>query len=194
MSTDFSKKALLKFLDTVVEKGLMNANTAGGLRAACTKILDDVEDDNDVRVIDVATAVIRYNNRNPGVLAPNSLAEYQRRVTRAIMEFVRYTENPVGYKPLSRTIPGKNGKKTEAKAEKKERVMHDQHTQPTPPHQGSPIQSGTTGLALHFPLRGDFLAQVVIPRDLNAEEAKRMCAFLMTLAMDYRPADSSDLK
>ena len=191
MSTDFSKKALLKFLDTVVEKGLMNANTAGGLRAACTKILDDVEDDNDVRVIDVATAVIRYNNRNPGVLAPNSLAEYQRRVTRAIMEFVRYTENPAGYKPLSRTI---RGKKTEARAEKKEQIIHDQHAQPTPTHQGSPIQSATAGLALNFPLRGDFLAQVVIPRDLNAEEAKRMCAFLMTLAMDYRPADSGNLK
>ncbi len=64
MAADFSKKALMRFLDTVVEKGLMNSNTAGGQKAACGKILDDVADGDDIRGIDVNTAVIRFNNRN----------------------------------------------------------------------------------------------------------------------------------
>ena len=32
------------------------------------------------------------------------------------------------------------------------------------------------------------LAQVVVPRDLTVEEAQRMGAFLLTLAVDFKPA------
>lgn len=37
------------------------------------------------------------------------------------------------------------------------------------------------GLTLDYPLRPDFIAQVVIPRDLTTEEARRMVAFLLAL-------------
>lgn len=37
-------------------------------------------------------------------------------------------------------------------------------------------------LALPFPLRPGYLAQVVIPRDLTKAEADRLCAFVMSLA------------
>lgn len=33
-----------------------------------------------------------------------------------------------------------------------------------------------------YPLRPDFMAQAVLPRNLTAQEAKRICAFIMTLA------------
>jgi hypothetical protein len=42
-------------------------------------------------------------------------------------------------------------------------------------------------LTLSYPLRSDFLAQVVIPRDLTTTEAKRLGAFLLTTAIDYQP-------
>lgn len=38
-----------------------------------------------------------------------------------------------------------------------------------------------------FPLRQDFLAQVMLPRDLKSAEAKRLAAFIATLAVDYSP-------
>jgi hypothetical protein len=41
-------------------------------------------------------------------------------------------------------------------------------------------------IALAYPLRPDLLAQVVVPRDLTVEEARRMGAFLVTLAVDFR--------
>lgn len=190
MSSDYSKSALMKFLETVVSKGLMNSNTASGLKAACTKILDDVAGTDDVRGIDVNTAVIRYNNRNPGILAPNSLAEYQRRVSRAISDFIRWAENPAGFKPRSRGAPTKNGRKTEGKPGKRV-IAHEQPTAASPAH----VTFGSTaGLPLSFPLRPDFLAQVVIPRDLTAEEARRLGAFLLTLAADFRPLGFGDVK
>ena len=46
------------------------------------------------------------------------------------------------------------------------------------------------GISLEYPLRPDLLAQVVVPRDLTVEEARRMGAFLVTLAVDFRPASS----
>jgi hypothetical protein len=191
MHSDFSKQALLRFLDTVTAKGLMNANTAGGMKAACLKILDDVADAEDVRPIDVNTAVIRYNNRNPGILSPNSLAEYQRRVSRAIQDFVRWTENPAAFRPRGRSAAAKNknGKEVEANP-----VEPEAHTPlASPPHVASPPAS-SAGLPLSYPLRPDFLAQVVIPRDLTAEEARRMGAFLLTLAADFRPGVSGETK
>jgi hypothetical protein len=47
----------------------------------------------------------------------------------------------------------------------------------------------SAGLSLPYPIRSDFLAQVVIPRDLTVEEAKRLGAFLLTLAADFKPGD-----
>jgi hypothetical protein len=39
-------------------------------------------------------------------------------------------------------------------------------------------------LAVPFPLRPDFLAEVVVPKDMTALEARRLCAMLLTLAHD----------
>lgn len=190
MSSDFSKNALMKFLDTVVAKGLMNANTAGGLKAACSRILDDLADTDDVRGVDVNTAVVRYNNRNPGALSPNSLAEYQRRVSRAISDFVSWVENPASFKPRARGASGKNGRKTENASGQRATATHPD----APSHTVHPPAPTSTGLPLSYPLRPDFLAQVVIPRDLTAEEARRLGAFLMTLAADFRPTTFGDSK
>jgi hypothetical protein len=189
MSSDFSKNAVMKFLDTVVAKGLMNANTAGGLKAACSRILDDLAATDDVRGVDVNTAVIRYNNRNPGALSPNSLAEYQRRVSRAISDFVSWVENPANFKPRTRGASGKNGLKAENASKQRAAAAHPD----TPIHAASPAPT-STGLPLSYPLRPDFLAQVVIPRDLTAEEARRLGAFLLTLAADFRPTAFGDSK
>lgn len=191
MSPDFSKLALMKFLDTVVAKGLMNANTAAGLKAACSRILDDIADADDVRGVDVNTAVVRYNNRNPGALAPNSLAEYQRRVSRAILEFVRWVEDPAGFKPRARGATGNNGRKGKLTRSPDDSVGATRHEIPTPVAHATPAPT-STGLPLSYPLRPDFLAQVVIPRDLSADEARRLGAFLLTLAADFRPPGFGD--
>lgn len=190
MSSDFSKNALMKFLDTVVAKGLMNANTAGGLKAACSRILDDLANTDDVRGVDVNTAVVRYNNRNPGALSPNSLAEYQRRVSRAILDFVSWVENPASFKPRARGASGENGRKTENISSGRVAANHPDRPLSTT-HAVSPAPT-STGLPLSYPLRPDFLAQVVIPRDLTSEEARRLGAFLLTLAADFRPTASGD--
>jgi len=191
MSSNYSKGALLKFLDAVVAKGLMNTNTGGGLKAACTRILDDLADADDVRKVDVNMAVIRYNNRNPGILSPNSLAEYQRRVARAISDFVLWTEDPGAFKPRTRGASGKSGRKTESSSGRRPAAALGEGP---PAAYLQPTAVVLPGLTLNYPLRPDFLAQVLIPRDLTAEEARRLGAFLLTLAADFRPTDFGGAK
>lgn len=41
--------------------------------------------------------------------------------------------------------------------------------------------NGIPALCLDYPLRPQFLAQLVVPRDMNTAEAKRLCAFIETL-------------
>jgi hypothetical protein len=52
---DYSRDALARFIDYVVEKNLVNPSTAQGWRVATTKVLEELspEDREDVRRIDV---------------------------------------------------------------------------------------------------------------------------------------------
>ena len=183
---DFRKLALMKFAETLEKQGLANPNTARSHKVAVSKILDD--DTVDVREIDVPLAVRRFNNKNPGQLSPASLSEYEKRVTALIREFAKYQEDPSAYKGFGR------GVSTTPKKEKSVRAVSSvPAVQPaiaageTPPPLRIAHAAARSGLSFDFPLRPDFLAQLVIPRDLKSEEAKRLCSFVMTLATDFRP-------
>lgn len=186
----YSRAALLKFTDDLEKRGLAKSNTARSLKVAANKILDGLspEEEEDVRKIDVETAVRKFHNKNPGKLSPKSLAEYQRRVGLLIREFVEYHENPTGYAGIGRGAPGVPGAKPKGKKKgTASRTRKTEEAAPDPvnePERARPVKSG---LSLDYPLRPDFLAQVVVPRDLKADEARRLCAFVMTLAADFEP-------
>jgi len=41
----------------------------------------------------------------------------------------------------------------------------------------------TRGHCYEYPLRPDFVAQLVIPRELTERDARRLCAFIQSLVM-----------
>ena len=49
----YTKSALMAFLKKAETTGLYKANTVGGLRAAASKLLEDIQDSDDVRALDV---------------------------------------------------------------------------------------------------------------------------------------------
>lgn len=49
----------------------------------------------------------------------------------------------------------------------------------------------TRGLAINFPMRPDFLAQVIVPPNMTEAEAKRLCAMIMTLPLPKQSVDSA---
>jgi len=174
---DYSRAALGRFIDFVVEKGLVNSSTAQGWRVATGKVLTDLsaEEEADVRCIEVDAVFRAFLNRNPGRLSPVSVGEYRRRVGRAIEEFVKWVEDPGGYSVRS--------------AAWQSRLDSRPRLRPAPPprERERPMEGPSAGIALSYPLRPGFLAQVTVPRDLTVDEARRMGAFLLTLAPDYKP-------
>jgi hypothetical protein len=96
-------------------------------------------------------------------------------VGRAIDEFVSWMENPAGY--------GSRTAAWTAKSESRPRSRLRSQPAPAPASESSELG----GVALSFPVRPGFLAQVMVPADLTVDEARRMGAFLLTLAPDFRP-------
>lgn len=189
---DYSRAGLARFIEYVVEKNLVHPATAQGWRVATTKVLEELaaEGAADVRRVDVEAIFRAFLNRNPGRLSPASVGEYRRRVGRAIEEFVRWVEDPGAYAFRGAPRPSRAETRRRAEPSAGERGM------PAPPGAG-PARAAATiggagrqgaGISLEYPLRPDLLAQVVVPRDLTVEEARRMGAFLVTLAVDFRPA------
>lgn len=180
---DYSREALARFVDYVVDKGLVNPSTAQGWRVATSKVLEDLSSDEeaDVRRIDLDATFKRFLNRHPGRLSPASTGEYRRRVGRAIEEFVSWMENPAGY--------GSRTAAWAARAESRPRSRpRPRPVTPSTAPSTSPAQPELPeGIALAFPVRPGFLAQVTVPQDLTLDEARRMGAFLLTLAPEYRP-------
>jgi len=180
---DYSRAALARFIEFVVEKGLVHPATAQGWRVATSKVLEEVGPPGaeDVRQIDVDATFRAFLNRNPGRLSPASVGEYRRRVSRAIEEFVRWVEDPGSYafRPAGRP----------PKSESRVRSAPESPVERTARPRESSSAPGPAGIALEYPLRADRSAQVVVPRDLTVDEARRMGAFLVTLAVDFRPGE-----
>ena len=185
MQSDFSLDSLQNFISFAREKGLVSKSTATGWQVAVNKVLEHLPhaEEQDVRNIDVDAALRRFSNRNPGQLAPKSLGEYRRRVAQVINEFITWSEDPLSYKPRGITVN-----------RKRDAGQSRQH-KPTPQKDGkvgvnTPSISAvpSSALTLAFPLRPEFLVQVTVPRDIKTEEARRLGAFLLTLAGDYTPA------
>lgn len=186
----FTKYKLLNFLGYAQEKGLFNTNTVGGMKAAIARILEDVNDEDDVRKVDISTAINQYSNRHPGILSPGSLRTYSSRIETAVSEFVKFQGNPAAYKAPVQRATNKNG--ISAKAGKKSATE-----QPTVaaavdidlpvPAFGTEMPTKNRGLMLEFPMRDDFLAQVLVPRDMDSIEARRFAHFITTLARDFVP-------
>jgi len=143
-----------------------------------------------VRKIDVDLAVHRTANRTSGTISPGSLKTYKSRVITAIKEFLRWKEDPVNYKPrgLNKQSRSKQkSKATDSRTQNEQSFKNTGDERRDQPSNSKEVVSHSHGLNLSYPLRADFLAQVVIPRDMSELEAKRLGAFVLTLAMDYQP-------
>jgi hypothetical protein len=175
------------------------------------------EETADVRRIDVERTFKDFLNRYPGRLSPASVGEYRRRVGRAIEEFTRWMEDPGSYtfRPTARpqersrkeargrlgraaedaggTAPGTetNGTAAGGGAGSGQGMWAGERRASRSSSSGQP-EVGPAGphapTTFDYPLRPDLLAQVMVPRDLTVEEARRMGAFLVTLAADFRPS------
>jgi hypothetical protein len=186
MNKDFSRTAFFRFLDYLSKEDLVNFQTVRGWRTSASKLMMDLSEaeDADIRMVDLDLAIRKTVNRDSIALSPQSLKTYRRRVSIAINEFIKYQSDPNGYEPQYL-----NGQ-SRAKSDGESIIRREQagSVKSTPSEkQDKEIVHISSGLTLSYPLRSDFLAQIVIPRDLSTTEAKRLAGFLLTIAIDYKP-------
>lgn len=186
--SDTSGKSLTEHWTWAAEKGLMNQNTAIGLRAAVTKVLSVEEnpDEVDIKTINVDDILRRFENLKKKEFTPGSLETYKSRFRQAIKSYLAYLDDPGAWRPAVRerqSPPDRNGT---PRGKSKE---HSNGSGPELPQQPQPAQPQKGRVIDYpFPLREDVIAHLWLPMDLKPSEAKRLTAFMSTLLADPEPA------
>lgn len=183
--SDSSGKSFVEHWSWAAEKGLMNANTAGGMRAAVTKVLSVEEnpDEVDISKLDVASILKRFENLKKKDFTPGSLETYKQRFRQAVKSYLEYIEDPGGWRWIARERPAaadRNGNGPKPKRRSAASPVSDAPDAPEPPPQA---QRGKT-IDFQFPLREGVIAHLWLPADLRPAEVKRLNAFMTTLVVE----------
>lgn len=183
--SDYSREALLEFLDYASEKGLMNSNTASSRKVssgALLSILDPAEA-LDLRTLDLDDLMRRFSNINSKKYSPGSLRVYLSRLKTSLEDFIRYQNNPAGFRL---TGPVKQDKKqptpkrtTSAQLQPSEKPKNQEVEAPMP---SASIGRRST-INVPIPLHGScFVTIHGLPIDLTEQEAARIANVIKALA------------
>lgn len=168
-------KAFIEHWSWAAGKGLMNANTAHGTRAACRQVLGVVDDweNADIKRLDVEQTLTKFQNLKKKEFKPQVLETYKRRFKHAVTQYLDYLENPSSWKPGQ---------------ERKVRQRSNDGRKPAPRAHDEAVAGEELPSArmveYPFPLREGQNARLVLPRDLKASELKRLSAFMAALVVE----------
>jgi hypothetical protein len=178
MANERSRKRLLEFLDYLADKGLMAQATVTARKAAVSKVLGILSEDEaeDVTKLDLDDVMARFNNLEGRSYTPGSLTTYLSRVRSAVDDFNSYLENPLGFKP---SVQARDRRKLEGKSKP---------ASPKSPSEQS--SAGREGLRpplsssiLPIPIRPDVTVFVQgIPYDLTESEAAKIANVIRAMA------------
>ena len=174
---DTSGKAMVEHWKWAAEKGLMNPNTAGALRGACSQVLSVLDgwESTDVRTVNIDDVFRRFQNKRNKDFKPESLEAYKRRFSHAVKLFLEYADNPSSWKAPSQGRSMRREKNGGNGGERADKV----------PDRSPTASSAGAGLVEYpFPLREGRFAYLRLPADLKVAEVKRLTAYLNTLAID----------
>jgi hypothetical protein len=180
-TADGSARDFVDHWDWAASKGLMPKATAGALRIAASRILQiegETWESVDVRELDVESLLGRFENLAKKEFAPGSLSTYQSRFRKALQLYLSYLKDPSAYRPPTRGVRRStaDGRRAapRAAAEAGPDVERD-------------LPGYTDMVKYPFPIRNGVIAQLSLPVDLQKGEAKRLAAFLDSLAVETAP-------
>jgi len=173
-----SARALIDHWSWAAQKGLMNRNTAGGLRSACSRVLEALGEDweqMNVAELDVEETLVRFQNLKKKDFRPQVLEEYKQRFRKAIRSYLDYLANPGSWKPTAQEKPTasqRNGRDRKSSAP----LAQPLPSQPSPRH-------GSDEIEYPFPLRSGVMARLILPKDLSRDDVSRLSAFMGMLVV-----------
>jgi len=177
---DYSRDALLAFIDYASEKGLTNKNTAASRKVSVSSMLGILDDHEaqDVRALDIDEIEKRFHNLYPTKYSPESLRVYRSRLKSSLEDFLRYQDNPASFKSSAPSKgPKSGGKKTQDQPSNTNLPAITTH------HSPPPSAHGRATINIPIPLQGSCVVTINgIPIDLTEQEAKRIANVVMALA------------
>jgi hypothetical protein len=188
-------KTLIDHWSWAAEKGVMNHNTAAGLRAACVQVLGVLENPEQVEFssLDVEDLLTRFQNLRKQRFKPQVLEAYKRRFRNAVRSYTEYLENPGTWKPASQERAGSGERRERASSASK--VASGTMSEPT---RARPALVGGGNEEYRLPLRPSVMARLILPLDLTLDEATRVKAFVDMLVVPNpkqgEPMSSLELK
>lgn len=182
-----SRDALDQFLRYLGDKGLMAAATVGARRAAVSKVLGILDDDEarDVTVIDVDDLATRFSRLHGKNYTPESLTTYKSRLKSALFDFDAYLSNPLAFRPAGQSRSTKTGAK---QAQKDSSESGSQKTQLATSEniieQSKPVAAlMPNSNILPIPIRHDLIVYIQgLPYDLTESEARKIAGVVSAMA------------
>jgi hypothetical protein len=184
MTAGRSREDLYSFLDYLAAKGLIPAATARARKASSKQVLAilDADEAADVLALDLDLLMHRFSTKHGQQYNPNSLRDYSSRLRASIDDFRAYTENPLGFRTLSRTRQ-RTPKSPAPSLSKKANSPNRSEDAPTPAP--VPVAPQPSANLLPIRLRADLTIQIAgLPHDLSAAEAKKIANIILAHASD----------
>jgi hypothetical protein len=176
MAGDRSRKKLLEFLDYLAEKGLMAKATIAARKAAASKVLGILSDEEaeDITKLNLDDVMARFHNLEGRGYTPASLTTYLSRLKSAVDDFESYLENPLGFRP---NVQARERRKPEGK--KETGGLGEEPSAPEKPSIKTPLSSSI----LPIPIRPDTTIFVQgLPYDLTEAEATKIANVIKAMA------------
>jgi hypothetical protein len=176
-----SREAAIEFLDYVAQKGLMARATASARKAALSKVLGILseEEAGDVTQLDIDELMTRFMHLQGKGYTPQSLVTYKSRVRSALDDFASYVDNPLAFKP---SVQARERKASPAKTPgdgSTRAADRSSDVQPRPVASAGPMASSI----LPIPIRADLTVHVQgLPFDLTETEARKIANVIQAMA------------
>jgi len=172
MDNDRSTQKLIEFLDYLAEKGLMAKATVSARKAAASKVLGILSDEEaqDVTKLDLNEVMTRFQNLEGKSYTPASLTTYLSRLKSAVEDFGAYLDNPLGFRPSVQT--------------REKRKPEGRKDQVEPTHAEQPSAKGPMSSSiLPIPIRPDATVFIQgLPYDLTEAEASKIANVVRAMA------------
>ncbi|HWW27643.1 MAG TPA: hypothetical protein VNZ85_17295 [Caulobacter sp.] len=178
-----SREALADFLTYLAEKGLMAAATVNARKAAASKILGILSDEEarDVTSIDVDDVVARFSRLHGKSYTPDSLTTYRSRLKSALSDFNSYSDNPLAFRPNVQSREKTNSKAPKDREQVTSRSDSSETRHETVRPTSVPMASSNI---LPIPIRADLTIYIQgLPFDLTETEARKIAGVVSAMAI-----------
>lgn len=185
--SEYSSDAVVRFLDYLIAKGLVNKETASARKIACGKVFEvlDAGERADIRGLDLELVMHRFNNLYGSRYTPKSLGVYRSRVSKSLEEFGRYKENPATFRPGAiHARPKVNGTTNGKKTIREDPTGIEDTPSSSDISRGVPetLNPKTQTIDVPIALRPDVVVVIRgLPVDLKSSEAKKISNVIVAM-------------